>query len=299
VAGEANRSLLSPHSRRWAFAATVAVTGVLLAACGPDDSSQAEWANGTKPGPQASSAASRQPPGSAPKCAKPTAPAGWGALKVSDDFNGKTLSSTKWSVYHDPDGKVPRDQSRVTVSGGELKITGGIGKDGKDESGGISSNTNLMYGHVDVCTRVDIGPGYSAILLMWPQSEKWPDDGEIDISEVNKGPRLYTNSYLHNHPTNDRLGHQTYADFSQWHVLSMDWTPTHVTIYLDGEKQWTAGLDARTKGLVPTTSPMHLAIQLDKGCDPFVQCRDDTTPSKVVMHTDWVRIYAYKDGAGE
>jgi hypothetical protein len=281
-----------------AFAATVAAASAFLAACGPDDAGQAEWAAGDKTAPPASVSPARLPPGTGPKCAKPTAPAGWGPLRVSEDFNGKALSTTKWSIYHDPDGKVPRDRSRVAVSGGELKITGGIGTDGKDVSGGISSNLNIMYGHVDVCTRADIGPGYSAILLMWPRSEKWPDDGEIDISEVNKGPRLYTNSYLHNHPNNDRLGHQTYADFSQWHVLGMDWTPDRVTIYLDGEKQWTGGLDARTKGLVPTTSPMHLAIQLDKNCNSFVQCRDDTTPDKVVMHTDWVRIYGYKDGAG-
>jgi beta-glucanase (GH16 family) len=282
-----------------ALAATVVALTMALAACQSGDDAQSEWAAGSKttaaPGKAPTTPA--KSPGT-DKCAKPVAPAGWGPVKVSEDFNGSKLSTERWSVYDSPDGKVPRDPSRVTVAGGELKITGGLDANGKDTSGGISSNINLMYAHVDVCFRVDKGAGYSAILLMWPESEKWPDDGEIDISEVNRGERVYTNSYVHNHPTNDRLGHKTYTDFTQWHVMGMDWTPTHITIYLDGEKQWTVGLDPRTEGLVPSTSPMHLAIQFDQGCDAFVECRNADTPEKVVMHTDWVRIYAYKEGAG-
>ncbi len=199
----------------------------------------------------------------------------------------------KWSVYDSPAGRPPRDASRVTVAGGELRITGGKGPDGRDVSGGLSGDVNLKYAHADVCFRVDKGAGYSAIALLWPQSEKWPDDGEIDIAEVNRGARAYANSFVHNHANNDRLGHTTVADFTKWHVLSVDWTPDHVTFYLDGSKQWTVGLDPRTAGLVPTTSAMHLAIQLDQGCDAFVECRTAATPAKIVMHTDWVRMYSY------
>lgn len=287
-------------SSRWAFAATVGVVSAMLAASalaacgGHESSSEAQWATGARTAP--ASSAGTASPGGGPRCARPTAPAGWGPLKVAEDFDGTTLDTSKWSTYNDPDGRVPRDPSRVTVGGGELRLTGGAGADGKDVSGGISSNTNLLYAHADVCFRVDKGSGYSAIVLLWPQSEKWPDDGEIDISEVNRGSRQSTNSFVHNHANNDRLGHTTYADFTQWHVMSVDWLPDHVTFYLDGKKQWTVGLDARTAPLhlVPTTSPMHLAIQFDQGCDKFVECRTKATPAKVVMHTDWVRIYAYE-----
>jgi beta-glucanase (GH16 family) len=263
----------------------------MIAACSGTPATP-EWAAGDTDSPTV--AATTTAP--ARSCAKPTAPAGWGPLIFTDDFTGSTLSPTKWSIYDDPTGHVPRVPSRVTVGGGELKITGGKGSDGRDVSGGLSSDLNFMYGHVDVCFKVDRGAGYSAILLLWPESEKWPDDGEIDISEVNRGARASTNSFVHNHPTNDRLGHTTRADFTQWHVMSADWTPERVTFFLDGEKQWTAGLDARTAGLVPTTSRMHLAIQLDQGCDAFIECRNAATPAKVVMHTDWVRIYAYQAG---
>jgi beta-glucanase (GH16 family) len=266
----------------------VLAASLALAGCSGDPGTP-QWAAGGSESPA--------PATTAPKsCAPPTAPAGWGPLIFADDFSGTRLDPAKWSVYDDPAGHVPRDPTRVTVSGGALRITGGKGADGRDVSGGLSSDVNFKYGHVDVCFKVDRGAGYSAILLLWPESEKWPDDGEIDISEVNRGARAYTNSFVHNHPNNDRLGHTTRADFTQWHVMSADWTPERVTFYLDGEKQWTAGLDKRTKGLVPTTSPMHLTIQLDQGCDAFVECRTPATPAKVVMHTDWVRIYAYRPG---
>ena len=264
---------------------------MLLAACG-DGTSTPEWAATGA----ASPAVSASPATTRTGCKKPAAPKGWGPLAFADDFTGTTLDTGKWSVYNSPAGKPPRDASRVTVAGGELRIAGGKGPDGRDVSGGLSSDVNLRYAHVDVCFRVDKGAGYSAIALLWPQSEKWPDDGEIDIAEVNRGARAYANSFVHNHANNDRLGHTTVADFTGWHVMSVDWTPDHVTFYLDGSKQWTVGLDPRTAGLVPTTSAMHLAIQLDQGCDAFVECRAAGTPARVVMHTDWVRVYSYAGG---
>jgi len=270
---------------------------LLLGACA-DDAGTPQWAVTGSSEPEV--AATTTAAGANARCRKPTAPAGWGPLAFSDDFSGTRLDASKWSVYDSPGGTPPRDSSRVAVSGGELKITGGFGPDGKDVSGGLSGDVNLMYAHVDVCFRVDRGAGYSAIALLWPESEKWPDDGEIDIAEVNRGARAYANSFVHNHANNDRLGHTTIADFTKWHVMSADWTPDHVTFYLDGVKQWTVGLDDRTAalGLVPSTSKMHLAIQLDQGCDQFVECRNSGTPAKVVMHTDWVRMYSYKSGAG-
>jgi beta-glucanase (GH16 family) len=284
--------ILSSLRRRWVPAAALAVAVAGLAACqSADDNPQSQWASGGKstasPGPAATTS-----PGSV-RCPKPVAPAGWGALEVSEDFSGSRLDTTKWSVYDDPGGHVPRDPSRVTVAGGELRITGGVGANGKDVSGGVSSNVSILFGHADVCFRVDRGAGYSAIVLMWPQTENWPTDGEIDLAEVNRGARAYANSFVHNHAGNDRLGHKTVADFTQWHVVGMDWAPDHVTFYLDGSKQWTVGLDDRTAWLVPTTSAMHLTIQLDQGCDQFVECRNAASPAKVVMHTDWVRVYAY------
>jgi len=275
--------------RGYGRAGWAAVTAaLLLAACG-DGTATPEWAATATVSPTASAATTAAAAG----CRKPAAPKGWGPLAFADDFSGGKLDTGKWSVYDSPTGKPPRAASRVAVGGGELRITGGKDAGGRDVSGGLSSDVNLKYAHVDVCFRVDKGAGYSAIALLWPQSEKWPDDGEIDIAEVNRGARAYANSFVHNHANNDRLGHSTLADFTKWHVMSVDWTPDHVTFYLDGSKQWTVGLDPRTAGLVPTTSAMHLAIQLDQGCDAFVECRDAATPARVVMHTDWVRVYAY------
>jgi hypothetical protein len=36
---------------------------------------------------------------------------------------------------------------------------------------------------------------------------------------------------------------------------------------------------------------MHLALQLDQGCDDFIPCRDPSTPDQVVMDVDWVKVF--------
>jgi hypothetical protein len=42
----------------------------------------------------------------------------------------------------------------------------------------------LLYGRYMIRIRADAVPGYKASLLLWPDSDQWPKDGEIDFPEV-------------------------------------------------------------------------------------------------------------------
>jgi hypothetical protein len=58
---------------------------------------------------------------------------------------------------------------------------------------------------------------------------------------------------------------------------------------LDGRPTFTV-TDANFGGGLPAESRMHLALQLDQGCDDWIPCRTAATGPRVVMEVDWVRI---------
>ncbi len=82
-----------------------------------------------------------------------------------------------------------------------------------------------------------------------------------------------------------------HADFTQWHTIAVEWMPDHVAFYLDGVRQAFSVTSAMNPGMVPDLTPMHLTLQLDQGCDAWIECRNSQTPRQVVMHIDWVKIY--------
>ena len=174
------------------------------------------------------------------------------------------------------------------MSAGELQLIGGFNPTvGTDVSGGVESTLNQLYGRWEARFRVDQGAGYSAVVLLWPESERWPTDGEVDVAEVNLGARQSAVNYLHNGSGDEKIGHVMTADFTDWHTVAVDWLPGQVTFYLDG-----AIVFGQTgPPYVPGTSPMHLTLQLDQGCDDFIECRNASTPAQVIMHVDWVKAY--------
>jgi beta-glucanase (GH16 family) len=217
----------------------------------------------------------------------------WGRPVATEDFAGAALDGAGWFTYDSPAATPPRSPAAVQVRDGELQLVGGFDSQGRDVSGGVAHRLNQKYGRWEVRFRQDRGAGYSPGVLLWPQSENWPDDGEIDIVEIPNGDRTKGYNFIHNGPHNSSRGNPMVADFSQWHTVAVDWLQDHVTYWLDGIAQWTVTPppDPREQSLVPTTSPMHLALQNDQGCDGFIECRNAQTPSKVIMHVDWIKVY--------
>jgi beta-glucanase (GH16 family) len=209
---------------------------------------------------------------------------GWGSPSYVDNFDGTRLSRD-WGVYDHPNDDPPRSASAVKVSGGMLNITGGfIG--GRDEGGGLASDINQKYGRWEIRYRVDKGAGYASDVLLWPKDENWPTSGEIDISEIGDSNRNGSPMFVHNGPNNDQLDGEAKGDFSQWHTVAVEWEPDHVAFYVDGVRQSFQVTKSAHPRMIPDLSAMHLALQLDQGC-----CRNSSTPSKVVMQIDWVKIY--------
>jgi len=205
-------------------------------------------------------------------------------LVFSDDFNGSSVDGGKWGIYDGTgnQGHGYRRPSAISVNGGELRITGT-----GDVSGGLASRFNGKYGRYEVRAKVDRGNGFGSAILLWPTSERWPIEGEMDISEVPKGDRGFSGSYFHYNSNNTVVGHQENGDFSTWHTYALDWQPGKLTYYLDGRAVFTVN-----NGAVPSTNHF-LALQFDVGAKgAFIPPRDSSTPSSVTMHVDYVRVYA-------
>jgi hypothetical protein len=247
--------------------------------------------------PAAAAPASRAPvQASRPAAAAPAPPAGsadgWGSPAQVETFDGTALTASHWYIYDSPDARAyPREASRSVVSGGQLRLTGGVDSAGRDVSGGVASTFNQLYGRWEATFRVDRGNGYSAVVLLWPRSENWPTDGEIDAVEVWDGGRQSGGVNIHNGSANNVVGGGISADFTQWHTIAVEWLPQRITVLLDGTPRYTLNRPSSGFDPIPSTSPMHLALQLDKGCVATLPCRDASTPQWVTMYVDQVRIW--------
>lgn len=215
----------------------------------------------------------------------------WGEPVAVEEFDGPL--SDEWGKYDTPDASPPRSGDQVSVSDGMLHLTGGVNsRVGKDVGGGVMFLRDLKYGRWEVRFRVQAGAGYSAVVLLWPkENADWPAAGEIDLAEMTDAARSSFGSFLHHGADNNIVGKDsTKTDFTKFHTIAVDWLPNRVTYYLDGKKIFNVTPGQIRTGL-PTESVMHLALQLDQGCDDFIPCRNDDTPKNVVMDVDWVKVY--------
>jgi hypothetical protein len=211
----------------------------------------------------------------------------WGAPVLTEHFGGTRLDPRNWAVYHSPQVREnPRTESAARVSGGRLRLTGGIYRN-RDLSGGVASRLHQRYGRWEVRMRAERGVGYSAVALLWPERFGDPEYAEINFAEVIDPKRRTVGLFVHRGPDDEQQQRLIAADFTRWHTVAVDWLPDRLTFWLDGGRVWTY------RGpLVPQRAQMGLALQNDQVCDRGPGfCRDRTTPKWVTMDVDWVRVY--------
>jgi beta-glucanase (GH16 family) len=203
---------------------------------------------------------------------------GWGRPTRDEEFTGD-LSG--WSLYDSVGhaGNGTRTPSAATVSGGVLTISG----DANGDAEGMAWNPGVTYGRWEARMRAPVADkDYHAVLLLWPDSENWPDDGEVDFMENSDPTRRRTEFFLHfGNGTEDgaQLMGAVNVDATRWHNWAVEWAPDHITAYLDGKRWWTT-----TDAAALPPGPMHMTVQLDLFRTP-----GGLTPSS--MQVDWVHYY--------
>jgi beta-glucanase (GH16 family) len=210
---------------------------------------------------------------------------GW-TLTEHDEFDGKELDEDKWSPYKGKttDDVGQHDPANLSVSDGTLKLTSR-----GDTSAGMSWDGDQKYGRWEARVRSQQGNGYGPVMLLWPESEDWPEDGEIDIMEIPKGDRAKAHFTVHWGDDNQQDAESVTGDFTQWHNFAVEWTPDHIIGYLDGVEFY-----RNEDGAANPPGPMHFAMQQDIGPygNDWIPAPGSSTPSEVTFEVDWVRIYA-------
>jgi hypothetical protein len=203
-------------------------------------------------------------------------------LVFQEDFNGDAVDKTEWSMYDGPGhvGNGLRKPDAVSVEYGLLAVTAQM-KDGQLVSGGMAHRRNYKYGRFEFCVKTEADPSQatSGVVLTWPESGKWPQDGELDIYEtLTAASRNPFHTYIHYGASNSQLHFEHKADGKQWHIMMLEWLPDALTIFLDGKEVY------KTEVIVAIPQvPHHICIQLDA-------FKKEMTGT-VKMYVDWLKIY--------
>jgi beta-glucanase (GH16 family) len=146
---------------------------------------------------------------------------------------------------------------------------------------GSAAGAGQLYGRYAVRFRADMLPGYKTAWLLWPDSDAWPRDGEIDFPEGDLDGTICAFTH-HQGATSgsDQDAFCTGATYRRWHTAVIDWSPGKVRYLLDGR------LIGTSRDRVPRTR-MHWVLQTETALGGLLP--DDATAGHVQV--DWVAVY--------
>ncbi|MAQ14743.1 MAG: glycoside hydrolase [Sandaracinus sp.] len=130
--------------------------------------------------------------------------------------------------------------------------------------------------------RADAVPGYKTAWLLWPDSETWPRDGEIDFPEGDLDGEIH--GFMHRQDATsggDQAWADTGATYTEWHTAVIEWVAgTSCRFIFDGE----VVLDETER--VPAT-PMHWILQTE------TQLTAEAPPTDADGHVeiDWAAVW--------
>lgn len=155
------------------------------------------------------------------------------------------------------------------VAAVEPKIPGGVHGDGS------------RYGAFVIRFRATQAPGYKTAFLLWPDSERWPADGEIDFPEGNLDSDMTAAMHFQGGTSLESQDlYATSTGYAGWHTAVIEWTPTRCRFILDGR------IIGTSSSLIPDT-PMHWVLQAETVNGP-------RPPANAAAHIYVAWITAYR-----
>jgi len=126
--------------------------------------------------------------------------------------------------------------------------------------------------------------GYKGVPLLWPQSETWPRDGEVDgpESDFTSQPAGFIH-HQNGTSSNDKDWFTTPSgtNWQTWHTYVVEWVPgVRVDMWVDGV-QW---LHDTTR--VPST-PMHLVMQFETSTSGVTPANTVSGKVQIAWLTAW------------
>lgn len=245
-------------------------------------------------------------------------------LRFADEFDGKDYSLPDAGVWHNCTRESPTwkrftsqtaegQQKTAFIRDGKLVtrcIKNTIAEEGDVEmiSGAIESSDKMYftYGRVEGRLRTTPHVGNFPAFWLMPQdnSAGWPNAGEIDIWEqIDTENKTYHT--VHTHCTNDLHlalpnSGSTHTNAADYHVITLDWTPTLLTWYVDGTKAFSYAKTKQSflleRGQWPYDKPFYLILNQSVGNGSWAKNCDVNFEYETLF--DYVRLYQ-KDGEGD
>jgi hypothetical protein len=163
-----------------------------------------------------------------------------------------------------------------------------------------------LYGMYSVRMRSDPVPGYITAFLLWPDSQQWPENGEIDFpnnslnSDAVQGFVHYENAVNGGQQAAITSPAASSSYFSTWHTYTIQWAPTYVKFLVDGVSigEYADGAVANCPAAGESTcavpdTPMYWVLQTEN--DIGTTLPDPSASGN--LQVDWVSIWSYDPSA--
>jgi hypothetical protein len=210
---------------------------------------------------------------------------GWGQVVAGDEFNYQgPPDSARWRVYDSPGhaGQGKRRPSAWQVDGAAATVTGDI----EGTTGGMAYREGQKHGRWEARMKIDVrARNYHPVILLWPDMTT-PECPEVNFAEGTNNTRLAKFFLHYNCEEGGKSRSTTPVDMTRWHNYAVEWTPTHITGYVDGFPYF---VDSNRYHLPQVA--MHPCIQLD-----WFPTKAKT--KRTTMRVDWIRVYRIPDEAG-
>jgi len=229
-------------------------------------------------------------------------------LVWSDEFNGTSIDQNNWTFETGTgSGGWGNNELQYYTSRSEnARIESGnlVIEARKESYGGMNYTSarlktqgkrSFKYGKIEARIKLPQGQG------LWPAfwtlgtditTVGWPRSGEIDIMEhVNTETR--THGFIH---WDSNGGHASYGgpshsiDVTQYHVYTVEWTPSAIKWLIDGVQFW----EANIANSINSTEEFHknhfLLLNMAVGGN-WPGAPNASTPFPAKMFVDYVRVY--------
>lgn len=223
-------------------------------------------------------------------------------LVWSDEFDGSTLDSDKWSYNVWPSRKVNDEDQAYTAREKNVRLEDGmlvIEAHKEDYGGGLYSSGRIhssgkgdfLYGRFEVRAKLPEGQGSWPAIWMLPSNpftyattcsgdqdwqgstdcDAWPNSGEIDIMEHVGYQMNHVHGTVHNEAYywlkwEQRKGRILVDDVAgEFHVYSLEWSPERIDIYVDDSHYFTYVNEGTGWRAWPYDQPFHLILNIAVG----------------------------------
>ena len=136
------------------------------------------------------------------------------------------------------------------------------------------------YGRYVTRFRADAVAGWGAVFLLWPTSNVWPLNGEMDFPEGDLAEPMGA-FFHHANADGSKESFAINGGWSAWHTATIEWTPGLIKFWMDGVLVGSSTTD------VPS-QPMNYLLQSGSstGTQPAANRSAD-------IQVDWVAEYSY------